>query len=452
MKATFNAANLRQMHAVWAFMLMIGSVAVPKVHACKYSVRDVAFVDLTQESYAFITIGNASEIDGLKTRIQPVATAVFLDSNIRTAWLSADEAAAHPNFESIQSGVIPSGSFLFRDGLEPLSLVNSDEITNADSGAIWKHLEKAVHSPVRQEAANHLLSAYAVILIVEGTDEKENVRVRMAARSAADAIASMIPEMPKPVDVPPQVVVVANHQIESEMAMLWGLGMEHHQPEYPQAAVLIGRGRRLGPTLQSDEITSSKLQQILAVAGQDCECELDRSWMQGPMIPLRWGPDRQQTTYNALGFDPDNPLVKAEISRILARGKNPIRVNDAEGIGTELDMLLLGYSEEVIGFEELTIEPAMDTSESVEHESPVLNSSNSPSDHESTGLETHSDTSFVEAGSNIEPNDSQDDNEPVQKGEPAPRSMRKMLVLLAGFCVLALLGGISVLLIGRGRN
>ena len=234
--------------------------------------------------------------------------------------------------------------------------------------------------------------------------------------------------------------------------MLWSLGFDLDLTDEPQAAILIGRGRRLGPPLQGGLITRTKLQQMMALIGQDCECDLDRSWMQGPMIPLRWGPDRQQTTYNALGFDPDNPLVKAEISRILARGKNPIRVNDAEGIGTELDMLLLGYSEEVIGFEELTIEPAMDTSESVEHESPVLNSSNSPSDHESTGLETHSDTSFVEAGSNIEPNDSQDDNEPVQKGEPAPRSMRKMLVLLAGFCVLALLGGISVLLIGRGRN
>ena len=418
-------------------------------HACKYSVRDVAFVDLTQESYAFLTIGSGSELDALKVRIQPVATAVFLDSNIRTGWLSSEDAGSHPGFQSNQTDSPLGGTFLYRDGLVPLKVMSSGEMNDAGTNRMWSRMERAVQSPIRQKTVEHLLSAYAVVLVVEGKDSKENDRVRRAAQSSADALAKMIPDMPKPVDVPPQVVVVPFDKIDSEQAMLWSLKMNHHQPEKPQAAVLIGRGRRLGPTLQSDEITASRLQQILAVAGQDCECDLDRSWMQGPMIPVRWGPERQQTAYNNLGFDPDNPLVKAEISRILARGKNPIRVNDADSIGAELDMLLLGYSEEVLAFDESTIESALTpaTPEGVEEYGSDIPVESKPQD-----LGNNSGMALAEVGGSGEIADTESPAEEVSTKNQSPTSVRKILVMLAGFCVVAMIGGVTVLIIGRSRR
>ena len=101
--------------------------------------------------------------------------------------------------------------------------------------------------------------------------------------------------------------MIPHQDIGKERALIWSLGMDWQATEEPQASILIGRGRRLGPALKGDAITSVQLQEMLAVAGQDCECDLDRSWMQGPRMPMAWGPERQQASYQWLGFDPENP-------------------------------------------------------------------------------------------------------------------------------------------------
>ncbi len=421
-----------------------------RAHACKYSVRDVAFVDLTQESYAFLTISSGSVIDAVKARIQPVATAVFLDSNIRTGWLSPEDALNHPGFQSNQARLPFNGAFLYRDGLKPLPLMTPEQVNDVDANRNWSRMERAVHSPIRQQAVEHLLTAYAVILVVETKDVRENARVRLAAQSAAATLAKMIPEMPKPVDVPPQVVVVPYDMIQAEEAMLWGLEMTHLKPDKPQVAVLIGRGRRLGPTLKGDEITAGKLQQILAVAGQDCECDLDRSWMQGPMIPVRWGPERQQSAYNNLGFDPDNPLVKAEISRILARGKNPIRVNGTDSIGSDLDMLLLGYSEEVLSFDESTIGSSLTPAEPDLTET-ITSSDVSPT-IESEGMDKKSISGISETKESSDTYGTETLPLSVAVDEQTPSSTRSVLLMLSGFCIFAVVGGLVVLITGRSRK
>ena len=436
---------------VTVFSMCVASALLGHLaHACKYSVRDVAFVDLTQESHAFLTISSGSVLDAVKARIQPVATAVFLDSNIRTGWLSSEDAVNHPGFQSNQGRHSFNGAFLYRDGLKPLPLMTPDEVNDVDASRYWSRMERAVHSPIRQQAVEHLLSAYAVILIVETKDVQENARVRLAAQSAAATLAKMIPEMPKPVDVPPQVVVVPYDMIQAEEAMLWGLEMTHLKPDKPQVAVLIGRGRRLGPTLKGDEITAGKLQQILAVAGQDCECELDRSWMQGPMIPVRWGPDRQQSAYNNLGFDPDNPLVKAEISRILARGKNPIRVNGTDSIGSDLDMLLLGYSEEVLSFDESTIESSPTPAEPEAAET-ITSSEVSPI-AESKAIDKKSVPGISKTGVGRDTSSTETLPFSVVADEHPPSSPRSVLSMLSGLCIFAIVGGLVVLITGRSRK
>jgi hypothetical protein len=215
-------------------------------------------------------------------------------------------------------------------------------------------------------------------------------------------------------------------------------------------AVLIGRGRRLGPTLKGDEITAGKLQQILAVAGQDCECDLDRSWMQGPMIPVRWGPERQQSAYNNLGFDPDNPLVKAEISRILARGKNPIRVNGTDSIGSDLDMLLLGYSEEVLSFDESTIGSSLTPAEPDATE--TTTSSDVSLKVESEGMDKKSVSGISKTGGSRDTSSTETYPSSVAADEQTPSSTRSVLFMLSGFCIFAIVGGLVVLITGRSRK
>jgi hypothetical protein len=101
----------------------------------------------------------------------------------------------------------------------------------------------------------------------------------------------------------------------------------------------------------------------MAVVGQDCECGLDRVWMQGERFPLAWGRAEKQAAFAELGFDPDNPKVKAEISRIIARGPNSRPSGKPQSASDNFDQLALGYSEEIIGIEEPMEEIAMVTTE-----------------------------------------------------------------------------------------
>ena len=117
----------------------------------------------------------------------------------------------------------------------------------------------------------------------------------------------------------------------------------------PQAVVLMGRGRRVGEMMSGGLITRTALQEALAVIGQDCECGLDRVWMQGERFPLAWGQTEKKAAFTELGFDPDNPKVKAEISRIIARGPNSRPSGNPQSASENFDQLALGYSEDIIG-------------------------------------------------------------------------------------------------------
>ena len=438
----------------WAarlFGLWTGLASVSLL-ACKYSVRDVAFVDLSRETFDFITMVPSSEMDSVKTRLRPVANAVFLDSNIRLSWITAETSSTHPAFEHAGNLQDSPAYCLYREGYPSLPLSSPASLTALEDADLWSWLETMVQSPTRRAMEEQLLEAYAIVLVVEGADTRENQRVLQAAESAAASIAKLIPGMPKPVDVPPKVVVVAADRVSQEAPLLWSLQMDWQPADAPQAAVVLGRGRRLGPVLKADEATATRLQEILAVAGQDCECDLDRSWMQGPMMPVRWGPDREQAAYKALGFDPENPLVKAEISRILARGKNPVTGEATDTIGAELDMLLLGYSEEVldVGGDEghsISDHPIDTSAESAMVSEESLDLQNAPASASSNGVDDELASEVSNSGATASV------STPVNtQAEAYPSVMRRVVVILAGFCILAFLGGIGVLMFGRRRG
>ena len=198
-------------------------------------------------------------------------------------------------------------------------------------------------SATRDRILETLLKAYAVMVVVEGEDAQENERAIEAAEFAIRQLQGIMAQLDKPVDTPPQLIKISAADRKRERVLLWSLGIDAAEPSKTSVAILFGRGRRLGPVLAGGEIAGTTLFDNLALVGKSCECELDRSWMQGPMFPHRWDATRQADVAAALGFDTENPLVKVEISRIIARGASN-RTVLAEPDLDELDPLL-GYGE-----------------------------------------------------------------------------------------------------------
>jgi hypothetical protein len=124
--------------------------------------------------------------------------------------------------------------------------------------------------------------------------------------------------MPKPVERPPSVITLKQEQVMEEEILLWSLGWSEEKIQEPAVAVFYGRGRLMGQLLQGEHLNETVIRNLLSFIGADCECGLDRSWILGSMIPLLWDSERQAEIVKVHKFDADNPLVKAEMSRILS--------------------------------------------------------------------------------------------------------------------------------------
>ena len=147
--------------------------------------------------------------------------------------------------------------------------------------------------------------------------------------------------LPHPVHTPPHVITIKSNETEKESVLLWSLGWEKKDAEHPAIAMMYGRARRMGPILTGNMIKQDVIENMMRFIGEDCECGLDRSWMLGTMLPLRWDSKLKAAVFKEHGFDADNPLIISEMSQILSIA--PERVNNS--IDTDI---LYGYSESVL--------------------------------------------------------------------------------------------------------
>jgi hypothetical protein len=154
--------------------------------------------------------------------------------------------------------------------------------------------------------------------------------------------------MPKLVDKPPVLVVIDSKSLPEERILLWSVGAEVDKINQPCTAVLYGKARLIGPLLKSEQITETTLVNILSIIGADCECGLDRSWILGKSLPVRWDEKIQAQVAKSLGFDPENPMVKMEMSQILRQ--SPTSDRGPQDLGN-LPNISLGYKEFVIELE-----------------------------------------------------------------------------------------------------
>lgn len=318
------------------FALIVLAVCVP----CRFTVRDVGFVDLGDARYKLHVFVSGEESPAAEATLQRLCKAQLLDVNTEVEFVdpdAEDQVPAHRFLRELQIQEFPAMVLVHPEG-QTMKL----GFEGAFDEVATLVVESVASSPLRNRIRDAVLRRYAVVLLVEGPDAAENRRAEQATRQAFKIIERGFDAMPKAVGDLPCLMIVKAEDRNRERVLIWSLGIEP-EPENASVAVLFGRGRRIGPVLDGSDISKDAVLAILATAGESCECDLNRSWMRGPRVPLRWDDEVKQQATKLLGFDPENPLVKSEMSGILS--KRPKGTRGATDGTPSVAELLAGYSE-----------------------------------------------------------------------------------------------------------
>jgi hypothetical protein len=289
--------------------------------ACRYNVRESGFVDIGIEPYylcGFVDVNTPADVI---SDFQQVLQAGLMDTNVKFEIIHADQQKKHPAMNLLdlwQLRTLPSAVLVSPDG-------QSIVVPVTRAGHFFKEtlvtaVADIVRSPKRKEILQNGSKAYGIVLVIEGTNEPENEAAREASGRAIEAVKAQIPMMPKPIAYPPQIVTMDRNAIRNEKILLWSLGLDPEKVDEPHAAVLYGRARWIGPLFKGEQITADNLSSVLFVIGADCECGFDHRWLQGTMLPVKWSQEIRAQAAKSLGFDPENPIIQMEISRIIRRG------------------------------------------------------------------------------------------------------------------------------------
>ncbi len=370
------------------------------LQACAYNVRDIGFIDLDQSNYYLFGYVNNKTPKKLRDLFRQTAFAAVADSNVNVEIVNVDKYPLNPTLKYIKklgiksfpAAVLVNPSGRYRQvqfgtsnkdngitcGINSTNEANTANNTRNNGGGSsddnntkqlqsqwWQGMHKLVWSPMREKLLAHLPDTFAIVLIVEGTDPAQNKQVLSMADTAIKAVMQGVRFLPKPAGKMPVKLVLTQNMIPREQILLWSLGINSH-PQTPSVTVLFGRGQRVGPTLHGDKLKQTNIFNMLSVIGADCECGLDRRWMCGAKIPLIWPEKIQKKMTTILGFDPDNPMVKAEVSRILGvdfgnayrqANQDITNNNNPKGNGDKDNSLdiskvpLLGYQEIEVNFD-----------------------------------------------------------------------------------------------------
>jgi hypothetical protein len=286
---------------------------------CPYSVRDVGFVELSSvpyNVYAFVMEDTPGK-ENFTSACEQVAAAVLFDSNVEMEIVHVDRQADHPALEYARFWEIktyPSALLVSPRGESMVLAIYAPDETAKET--VWSAFERVVGSPKREELVKHIVRAWSVVLLVQGTNDAEVARARKVVAEAVKNVTQTMNQAGKTVEEGPYVIQVSPAEFAEEEILLWSLGLSGHDVSKSRVIVLYGRGRQIGPVLVGEELTSSNLFSILGTVGMSCSCDTDPSLLYGRQIPLRWGKPLRAEVTKYLGFDPDSPLVKMEVGSI----------------------------------------------------------------------------------------------------------------------------------------
>jgi len=307
----------RACRALLAGCSIVVATGLAALLPCRYTVRDIGFVDLSGADAELVWFAEQDP-----------------DELARVPWESNLSTRAGSEAERSSAG---ERHFALRAPQRGLLLLEADEAGLA--------VREALDSTTRTELVARALDSFCTVLWFHGADE-DLERVRGVIEGGQESLERVKEALPRPIDRPLAVVHVPHELRERERVLAWFLGVEVGAAE-SALCVLYGRGKLAGEVLVGAAITEAALLEDLALVGDSCECDFGREWASLPRVPLRWGAEQRGGAATSLGFDPESPLVRAEVARILARG--PTTGAALRSAGDPL-ALVYGYREtELVG-------------------------------------------------------------------------------------------------------
>ncbi len=309
--------------------------------ACRFTVREIGFADFGNDSYQFVLF-NDDRISVADAKLFfNISYAALLDANIAVKVIDVKEDKSSPllkYYVKSDDGNLPNTILVSPEGrVKSFMFSGTEDFTQS----VWGLLERIVTSTARDRLMESIIKSYGVVYFIEGDNSEENKRAYKLVEEAIEEIKLIMMNLPKPVHIPPAIITIKAADRPQEDVLLWSLGWDKVDNGAPAVALVYGRGRRMGPMLKAENIKKDIIRNMLRFIGEDCECGLDRSWMLGTMIPMRWDSNLQAGVVSQYGFDADNPMIISEMSQILSVA--PQRVNSS--VDTDI---LYGYSESLL--------------------------------------------------------------------------------------------------------
>lgn len=290
--------------------------------ACRYNIRETGFVDLGTAPYYLYGLVRTDTPEEITLSFKQILSSAFTDCNIITEMINIDEQKDHQALKYITLWQIHSFPAVILVSPDGRSLVIYEKKDNESfKRTLNSAIKNIISSPIREAIMNEVIKSYGVILLIEGKNPQENQKYRKAALSAIDNIRNQMKMMVKSIENPPVLISMKPGSFSNEKILLWSLGLDEHEAQ-TRAAVFYGKARWIGPLIKTEEISEMNLTKILSAIGLDCECGLDVSWVEGTLLPMKWDHSRQAQVARLLEFDPENPLVKLEVNRILKMGSS----------------------------------------------------------------------------------------------------------------------------------
>lgn len=334
--------------------------------ACRYTVRDIGFVSLRGAEFSLrIVVAEVGDLAEVRERLSPLAKTLD-GSNIR---LNVEVAAMPRQSPGDTSDSMIKVFLIDRAGRQlVLTPFIAEQIDNANNfrtvdridNELCEAIQTVLFPPVRQLMIDQSNGSFAQIIVIDGDNTEENERATQVANQASAAIKRIEPMLPRPIAFPVHKLRITTAQRNADPVLMWMFSSDSLEgdSDFKDAkiaflAVVYGRGRLAGPVMSGDTITIRETLAQLALVGESCECETDRKWIDEPVLPFFWTQKDRRLAAEGLGFDPESPLVKAEMIRIVSQGPKSSREVRTGQIGETPDnrpadaiqRLLLGYTE-----------------------------------------------------------------------------------------------------------